>query len=110
VTFSRTPESNQLQVICRDDGAGLNADAIRNRAVGEGLVKEAEGRALSEQEIYTLIFEPGFSTVSDAHEDGGRGVGLDVVREEIVNQLNGNIHIEFAANQFCEFGLTIPTA
>jgi HPt (histidine-containing phosphotransfer) domain-containing protein len=103
-------EENRLAVICRDDGAGLDADEIRARALREGLIKEGDDGKLADNDLYALIFEPGFSTAASVHEDAGRGVGLDVIRYEIVEQLHGEIRIEFAAGEFCEFGITVPTA
>ncbi|MGB8356817.1 MAG: ATP-binding protein [Chthoniobacteraceae bacterium] len=108
ITIVGVPE-NRLQITCRDDGAGLDVEGIRARAIREKLIEDSQGKALSDNEITALIFEPGFSTASAVTEDAGRGVGLDVLRDE-VDQLNGQIHIEFSAGRFCEFGITVPVA
>ena len=102
------PGQNLVQITCRDDGAGLDVDSIRARAIKEGIIEE--GKTLADNEVYSLIFEPGFSTAPAVTEDAGRGVGLDVLRDEVVDQLNGEIHIEFSAGRFCEFGITVPRA
>lgn len=108
VTLMRIPGEKKVQLVCRDDGAGLDADKIRKRAVKEGLLKEAESNTLSDNELCTLIFEPGFSTAGAVTEDAGRGVGLDVVRDEVVGELGGEIQIEFSTSRFCEFGIVLP--
>jgi two-component system chemotaxis sensor kinase CheA len=74
----------------KDDGAGLDVDAIRARAVEKGLV-EAEAE-LSEAELFALIFAPGFSTAGQVTDVSGRGVGLDVVRGAIT-AMQGSIDI-----------------
>jgi chemotaxis protein histidine kinase CheA len=108
IKLTKLPGENRVLLLSRDDGAGLNADAIRKRAVREKLIPE--DAQLSENDLYALIFAPGFSTVDSTTEDAGRGVGLDVIRAEIVDELHGEIQIGFAAGRFCEFGIIIPTA
>ena len=71
-----------------DDGRGLNRERILNRAVERGLVPA--GTALTDQEVFQLIFEPGFSTAQTVSEISGRGVGMDVVRRH-VRTLRGSI-------------------
>lgn len=73
-----------------DDGAGIDLDAVRARAVERGLVgADAE---LSEQEVYSLLFQPGFSTARVVTDLSGRGVGMDVVRKR-VESLRGSIDV-----------------
>jgi len=74
----------------RDDGAGIDSDAVRCRAVERGLVS-AEA-VLSDQEIYGLLFQPGFSTARVVTDLSGRGVGMDVVRQR-VESLRGSIDV-----------------
>lgn len=73
-----------------DDGAGLNREKIRNRALQSGLITEDE--VLSDERIYDLIFQPGFSTVDEVSDVSGRGVGMDVVRKNI-RELGGAVDI-----------------
>jgi two-component system chemotaxis sensor kinase CheA len=75
----------------RDDGKGLDRDRIASKAVERGLIPEDHN--LSDQQIYELIFQPGFSTADQVSDVSGRGVGMDVVRRNI-NELGGNIEIE----------------
>lgn len=107
IKLSKLPGENRVLLVCRDDGMGLDAAAIRNRAVREKLIPE--DIQLSENELYALIFAPGFSTMDSATEDGGRGVGLDMVRAEVVEELQGEIQIGFSAGKYCEFGIIVPS-
>ena len=73
-----------------DDGGGINAEAVRNKAVERGLV--AAGDELTESEIFALLFQPGFSTAKQVTDVSGRGVGMDVVRQR-VDSLRGSIEV-----------------
>jgi len=84
-------ESGSIVIEVADDGGGLNRDAIRNKAIQKGLITEQE--ELSDQQIYRLIFEAGFSTADQVSNISGRGVGMDVVRRNI-ESLRGSIEIE----------------
>ena len=77
-----------IQVI--DDGAGLSRERILNKAIEKGLVNENE--ELSDERVYNLIFQPGFSTADQVSDVSGRGVGMDVVRRN-VRDLGGNVSI-----------------
>jgi len=73
-----------------DDGAGIDAGAVRSRAVEKGLI--AADAELTEGEVYALIFQPGFSTAKQVTDVSGRGVGMDVVRQS-VDSLRGTIDV-----------------
>ena len=88
-----------------DDGRGLDRDAILARAVQRGLV--VEGAQLSDQEIYSLIFEPGFTTTSEVTDVSGRGVGMDVVRRNI-EKLRGTVDIASESGRGCVFSFKLP--
>jgi len=83
--------SGSIVIEVGDDGGGLNRDKILAKAVERGLV--AAGAVLGDQEIYALIFEPGFSTADQISNLSGRGVGLDVVKRNIA-ELRGVINID----------------
>nr|WP_320131500.1 chemotaxis protein CheA [uncultured Holophaga sp.] len=84
-------ESGNIVIEVADDGGGLNRQKILAKAIERGLVPE--GANLSDQEISTLIFEPGFSTADKVSDLSGRGVGMDVVRRNI-DELRGIIEVE----------------
>ena len=93
----------RLQI--RDDGHGLNKEAIIKKAVEKKLI--ASDAQLSDDEIFNLIFMPGFSTAQSVTNVSGRGVGMDVVRKQI-DALNGSIHIKSEAGKGTEFSLHLP--
>ncbi len=88
-----------------DDGRGLSTEKILRKARQRGLVPE--GQNLSDQEIYFLIFEPGFSTAEVVTDVSGRGVGMDVVRRQIMG-LRGRIEIQTAQDRGTTFLLRLP--
>jgi chemosensory pili system protein ChpA (sensor histidine kinase/response regulator) len=98
-------EGNEVAVEFRDDGAGLNLQRIRERAIAQGLLA-AEAQP-GEAELANLIFAPGFSTADSVSELSGRGVGMDVVRAE-VNAMGGRIETASAAGQGASFRLVLP--
>jgi two-component system, chemotaxis family, sensor kinase CheA len=98
-------ESGSIVIEVSDDGGGLKKDRILAKAVEKGLV--AEGAELSDQEIYKLIFEPGFSTVEQVSNLSGRGVGMDVVRRNI-ESLRGTVHIESEPGEGTNLRIRLP--
>jgi chemosensory pili system protein ChpA (sensor histidine kinase/response regulator) len=98
-------QGNDASVLIRDDGAGLNLDQIRDKALTQGLVEE--GHSLSEAEVAELIFKPGFST---AHQLTGLtepGIGMEEVRR-IVNSLGGRVEITTQPGMGTRFHLVFP--
>lgn len=83
-------KGGNIVIEIKDDGAGLNKEKILKKAVEKGIVKENE--ILSENRIFNMIFEPGFSTADKITDISGRGVGMDVVKRN-VEQLRGKIDI-----------------
>ena len=92
-------------VAVSDDGNGIDTDAVRRRAIERGLVS-AEAQ-LSEAEIFSLIFEPGFSTAKAVTDVSGRGVGMDVVRQR-VDSLRGSIEVVSKPGQGTCVTLRLP--
>jgi two-component system, chemotaxis family, sensor kinase CheA len=88
-----------------DDGSGINADAVRDRAIEKGLV--AADAQLSESEIFSLILAPGFSTARQITDVSGRGVGMDVVRRS-VEALRGTIDITSKPGSGTSVTLRLP--
>ncbi len=100
-------EGGNVVIEVRDDGGGLDHEGILARAVTAGLVTEEEGGRLSQPEIESLIFRPGFSTASEVTNVSGRGVGLDVVRAN-VESMGGTIEIQSETGKSTTFRLKIP--
>jgi chemosensory pili system protein ChpA (sensor histidine kinase/response regulator) len=105
VAISLAQQSNDVVVTVRDDGAGLNLDRIREKAVEQGLISEQA--QLSEAELSQLIFATGLSTADNISELAGRGIGMDVVRNE-VNALGGLIDVSSQRGSGTQFKLVLP--
>ncbi|HYF20043.1 MAG TPA: response regulator, partial [Ramlibacter sp.] len=98
-------EGNDVSVEFRDDGAGLDLERIREKAIQQGLLTPQQH--LSDAEAANLIFMPGFSTASQVTELAGRGIGMDVVRSE-VNALGGRIETRTDPGRGTSFKLVLP--
>ncbi len=100
-------EGGQVNIEISDDGAGLNRERIRQKAVERGLVTPEQGARLSEREIFNLIFLPGFSTAQKVTTVSGRGVGMDVVKTN-VEKIGGVIDVQSTAGQGTTVRVKIP--
>ncbi|HGM5613567.1 TPA: Hpt domain-containing protein [Stenotrophomonas maltophilia] len=98
-------EGSEIVLEVADDGAGLDREAIRRRAIDRGLL--AADAQPSEQELDNLIFASGFTTADQVSQLAGRGVGMDVVRNE-VRQLGGSVDIQSVRGQGVRFTLRLP--
>ncbi|AMK76559.1 MULTISPECIES: chemotaxis protein CheA [Methylomonas] len=97
--------SGNIVIEVSDDGGGLNRDKILAKAIERGLVQA--GAALSDQEIFALIFEPGFSTADQISNLSGRGVGMDVVKRNIA-ELRGVIDIDSVPGRGTTLKIQLP--
>lgn len=97
--------SGNIVIEVSDDGGGLNRDKILAKAIERGLVQAGDN--LSDQEIYALIFEPGFSTADQVSNLSGRGVGMDVVKRNIT-ELRGAIHVDSQPGQGTTLRIHLP--
>jgi two-component system chemotaxis sensor kinase CheA len=88
-----------------DDGSGINAEAVRSRAIEKGLV--TADAVLTQAQTYALLFEPGFSTAKTVTDVSGRGVGMDVVRQR-VDSLRGSIDVASQAGSGTQVTLRLP--
>ena len=100
-----TSDGATVTVRLSDDGAGIDAAAVQRRAVTKGLIDASQ--SLIEARIHELIFEPGFSTAATVTETSGRGVGMDVVRENVA-RLGGHIAVHSVAGVGSSFTLRLP--
>lgn len=101
----QTPTNIVIEV--SDDGKGLNTDKIKAVAVQHQLIGEKEANRLTPAEIQEFIFLPGFSTASQISDISGRGVGLDVVKNQ-VEKLNGTMTIQSVSGQGSLFSIQLP--
>jgi two-component system chemotaxis sensor kinase CheA len=101
-------DSGCVTISLSDDGKGLSADKIREKALSKRLFDEETMAGMSQSEITNLIFMPGFSTSPIITDLSGRGVGMDVVRRSIVDELKGTIVIETKEGKGTTFLLRLP--
>ncbi|WP_394966160.1 chemotaxis protein CheW [uncultured Helicobacter sp.] len=86
-------EGNHIVIEVTDDGKGLDAQMLKQKAIEKGLISEREADSMSDKEAFGIIFKPGFSTAKTITNVSGRGVGMDVVKTNI-EKLSGIIEIE----------------
>lgn len=107
VTITVEQRGRDMVIEVGDDGRGLDASAIRAKAVERGLYGEAEAAQLDEPALYNLIFESGFSTAAAITELSGRGVGLNVVRDAVL-RLHGRIEVRSEPGRGTHFIVSVP--
>ena len=107
IRITASHEAGQITIEVIDDGRGLDVTRIRQKAISLGLTNEAEVAAMSNDEICRFIFAPGFSTASAVTSISGRGVGMDVVRDNI-DAIGGSIALSSALGQGTCFSIKIP--
>lgn len=100
-------EGNHIVIEITDDGKGLDATMLKNKALEKKLITEKEADSMSDKEAFGLIFKPGFSTATKVTNVSGRGVGMDVVKTNI-EKLNGIIDIDSEIGKGSVFKLKIP--
>ncbi len=93
-----------------DDGGGIPLDRVRAKAVQKGLVDAERAQGLSEAQLIDLIFLPGFSTSAIITDLSGRGVGMDVVKKTILDELRGIVTVETRAGQGTLFRIRLPVS
>jgi chemotaxis family two-component system sensor histidine kinase/response regulator PixL len=98
---------SQTIIEMKDDGQGLNVERIGRLAVEQGLLSREQLATISNNQLFELVFEPGFSTASQVSELSGRGVGLDVVRSQL-RSLKGTISVTSSAGVGTTFTLRLP--
>jgi two-component system chemotaxis sensor kinase CheA len=101
-------EGDRIIIEISDDGAGIDPEKVLASAVRKGYISQAEASAMSPREAMYLIFEAGFSTAAIITEISGRGVGMDVVREFVVEKLKGSLDVDSEIGKGTHFKLTIP--
>ncbi|MEH2354010.1 hybrid sensor histidine kinase/response regulator [Nostoc sp.] len=107
ITIKAYHQGNRTTIEVRDDGRGLNWEAIRQRAIEKHLLTPEEAAYASEDQLADLLFEPGFSTAKQVGELSGRGIGLDVVRTQL-QALQGSIVVRSLSGQGTTFMLQLP--
>ena len=107
MVLAATQEGDHILLTISDDGAGMDPDVLRRKAVEKGLMDEDAANRLEDNECFALIFAPGFSTKSEITDVSGRGVGMDVVKTKIT-QLNGTIDIDSKLGKGTQINIKLP--
>ncbi len=107
IRLSAYHEGGYIIIQVADDGRGLDTDRIKAKAVAQDLVSDEDVEKLSEAAIHKFIFQPGFSTAAKITSVSGRGVGMDVVRNNI-DQIGGTIDVKSVAGVGLSFTIKIP--
>lgn len=105
VLLKASNEGNMIVIEVRDDGAGIDVDKVRQKAIQKGLIHP--DKVITDQDAYQLIMQPGFSTSDKITNISGRGVGLDVVKT-MINNLKGSISVQSAKGKGTAFIIKIP--
>lgn len=105
--LSAQQEGDHILLTITDDGKGMNADFLRQKAIEKGLIDEMTAAQLDDKSAFELILLPGFSTKTEISDVSGRGVGMDVVKSTI-NKLNGSIDIHSVLGEGTIFNIRVP--
>ena len=100
-------QGNQTVITVRDDGAGIDPEKVKQKAIEKNLITWAIAQNLSEQQVYELLFHPGFSTKDEADDFAGRGVGMDVVNTDL-KKIRGSVSTESELGQGTTFTIRLP--
>lgn len=98
---------NNVFIEIEDDGKGIDRDKILQKALKNGVVKESEAASMTDEQVYMLLFAPGFSTAEVISDISGRGVGLDVVKSKI-ESLSGVVSVESKLGYGTKFSVQLP--
>jgi two-component system chemotaxis sensor kinase CheA len=99
-------ESGALRLCFSDDGRGLDPERLRRRALESGIISDPA--EIDDAAAVGLIFHPGFSTAEHSDEVAGRGVGMDIIKQHVVDESHGEIGIRSDPGRYLEFELTFP--
>ena len=105
IHFAITNEGSNILIKIKDDGAGINLEAIRSKAIAKGLIKPGDN--VSKEQLLDMIMQSGFSTAESVSQIAGRGVGMDVVNTEI-KQLGGIFNIDTEKDKGTTFTVSLP--
>lgn len=108
VSLSARQDGSWVVVEVSDDGSGVSLAEVRDKAVRKGIISADKAATMSDQEVVDLVFLPGFSTSAIITDISGRGVGMDVVKQTVVDDLQGVVGISTRAGQGTTFSLRLP--
>jgi two-component system chemotaxis sensor kinase CheA len=97
------------KLIIEDDGQGLSTERIKEAALKKGFITPERSLVLDTKQIFSLLFQAGFSTVETATKDAGRGVGMNVIAD-LINQMGGRVSVATSFGKFTRLTMTLPRA
>ena len=100
-------DGNNVNIEVRDDGAGINIEKVKNKALEKGTITPEQAEVMTDKEVIDLLFQPSFSTAEKITDVSGRGVGLDVVKTKIEG-LGGNIECRSVVGEGSSFIIHLP--
>ncbi len=100
-------QGNQTVISISDDGAGIDVEKVKEKAIRKGLITPEQASSMSHIDVYDLLFHPGFSMKDQADEFAGRGVGMDVVRTSL-NEIRGTITTDSTLGKGTTFTIRLP--
>ncbi|MBI1243093.1 hybrid sensor histidine kinase/response regulator [Umezakia ovalisporum] len=107
ITICAFHQGSQTVISVGDDGAGIDPERIKAKAIQMGMITPAEAKSISPMEIYDLLFQPGFSIKDKADEIAGRGIGMDIVRSAI-REMRGIVNIDSTVGKGTTFTIQLP--
>ena len=107
VSLTATRDRDHVNIEVADDGAGLDPEMLKQKAIDKGVKTQNELERMEQSEIYDLVFHPGFSTAEEVTDVSGRGVGMDVVHNT-VKQLDGTVNVESELGEGTTVTLRLP--
>jgi two-component system chemotaxis sensor kinase CheA len=107
ITLSAEQEGNNIVITVQDDGKGIDPEIIKEKAISKELITRERSKELTKQEIFNLIFLPGFSTAEKVTNISGRGVGMDVVKTN-VTKLRGIINVDSGVGKGTTIKIKLP--
>ena len=107
ITLSAERDRDHVLIQVQDDGAGIDHDVMREKAVEKGVKTRDEVQEMSDDAVEDLVFHPGFSTNDEVTDVSGRGVGMDVVRDT-VTRLDGSVSVDSTPGEGTTFTMTLP--
>jgi len=107
ITLSAERDRDRVLIQVRDDGAGIDHETMREKAVEKGVKSREEVQEMEDAAVEDLVFHPGFSTNDEVTDVSGRGVGMDVVRDT-VTRLDGSVSVDSTPGEGTTFTMTLP--
>ncbi len=107
ITICALYQGNQTVISVSDDGAGIDPERVKEKAIGRGLIGSQQAQTMSSLDVYELLFEPGFSTKDQADDLAGRGVGMDIIRTEI-SEIRGTVSIDSSIGKGTSLTIRLP--